>query len=414
MYSVENSSTVLTGHKRLIAVGRGRIRVSSTVLLLGTTSLLTDISSEMVSAVLPLYLVFVSGFSPLAFGVIDGIYQGGAALVRVAAGYAGDRWHRHKEVAVAGYGLSAVCRLALLTAGTALSTIGAIVLADRTGKGIRTAPRDAMISLSTPREQLGTAFGVHRAMDTTGAMIGPLLAFAILAAAPLAFHSLFLVSFCFALVGLAVLVLFVRNPQRGAAAPERPASLRGAAGLLKRGRFRTLLLAGGALAVVTASDAFIYLALQQELDIDARWFPLLFVGTALVFMTLAVPLGRLADRVGRARVFVAGHLLLGLVYASLISPVLGGATLPLCLLALGTYYAATDGVLAAMGSALLPEELRGSGLALLGTSTNIAKLVASIAFGATWSLLGLGAAFTIFGCALAVALAFAAPVLRRA
>jgi MFS family permease len=271
-----------------------------------------------------------------------------------------------------------------------------------------------MISLSTPKDQLGTAFGVHRAMDTTGAMIGPLLAFAILAAAPLAFDSIFLVSFCFALVGLAVLVLFVRNPQKGASAPEKPASLRGAAGLLKRGSFRTLLIAGGALAVVTASDAFIYLALQQELDIDARWFPLLFVGTALVFMSLAVPLGRLADRVGRARVFIAGHVLLGLVYASLITPVLGAATLPLCLLALGTYYAATDGVLAAMGSALLPEELRGSGLALLGTSTNIAKLVASVAFGATWTLFGLGAAFTIFGCGLAVALAFAAPALRRA
>jgi MFS family permease len=211
-----------------------------------------------------------------------------------------------------------------------------------------------------------------------------------------------------------VLVLFVRNPARKPVAEEKPATLRGAAGLLKRGRFRTVLIAGGALAAVTTSDAFVYLALQQELDIDARWFPLLFVGTALVFMTLAVPMGRIADRVGRARVFIAGHLLLGLVYASLVSPVLGDFTLPLCLVALGTYYAATDGVLAAMGSALLPEELRGSGLALLGTSTNIAKLVASVAFGATWSLVGLGAAFTIFGCALALALAFAAPALRRA
>ena len=101
------------------------------------------------------------------------------------------------------------------------------------------------------------------------------------------------------------------------------------------------------------------------------------------------------------------------MYASLISPVLGGATLPLALLALGAYYAATDGVLAAMGSALLPENLRGSGLALLGTSTNIAKLVASVAFGAAWSLFGLAAAFTIFGCALALALALATPALRR-
>src|SRR5215216_7606525 len=156
MYQVQSPTAILRGRARVRAGPRARARVSSTVFLLGLTSMLTDISSEMVSAVLPLYLVFISGYSPLAFGVIDGIYQGGAALVRVAAGMIGDRWRRHKEVAVAGYGLSAACRLALLTAGTALSTIGAIVLADRTGKGIRTAPRDAMISLTTEERNLGT------------------------------------------------------------------------------------------------------------------------------------------------------------------------------------------------------------------------------------------------------------------
>src|SRR5215216_1094044 len=214
MYQVQSPTAILRGRARVRAGPRARARVSSTVLLLGLTSLLTDISSEMVSAVLPLYLVIANGYSPLAFGMIDGLYQGGAALVRVGAGFVGDRWRRHKEVATAGYGVSAACRLALLTAGSSLGAIGAIVLADRTGKGIRTAPRDALISLTTEERNLGTAFGVHRAMDTTGAMLGPLLAFAILAAAPLAFHSLFLVSFCFAVVGLMVLVCFVRNPQR--------------------------------------------------------------------------------------------------------------------------------------------------------------------------------------------------------
>ena len=128
----------------------------------------------MVVTVLPLYLVYVGGFSPLAFGLIDGIYNGAIAIVRLASGYIGDRWRRHKEVAVTGYGISAVCKLLLLGVGTAVSAIGAVVLLDRAGKGIRTAPRDAMISLSTPKEELGTAFGVHRAMDTTGAMLGPL------------------------------------------------------------------------------------------------------------------------------------------------------------------------------------------------------------------------------------------------
>jgi hypothetical protein len=218
MYQVQSPTAILRGRARVRAGPRARARVSSTVLLLGLTSLLTDISSEMVSAVLPLYLVIANGYSPLAFGMIDGLYQGGAALVRVGAGFVGDRWRRHKEVATAGYGVSAACRLALLTAGSSLGAIGAIVLADRTGKGIRTAPRDALISLTTEERNLGTAFGVHRAMDTTGAMLGPLLAFAILAAAPLAFHSLFLVSLCFAVVGLMVIALFVRNPVRGCSA----------------------------------------------------------------------------------------------------------------------------------------------------------------------------------------------------
>jgi hypothetical protein len=301
MYQVQSPTAILRGRARVRAGPRARARVSSTVLLLGLTSLLTDISSEMVSAVLPLYLVIANGYSPLAFGMIDGLYQGGAALVRVGAGFVGDRWRRHKEVATAGYGVSAACRLALLTAGSSLGAIGAIVLADRTGKGIRTAPRDALISLTTEERNLGTAFGVHRAMDTTGAMLGPLLAFAILAAAPLAFHSLFLVSLCFAVVGLMVIALFVRNPVRPVGVASAPPTLRGAAGLLRRGRFRTLLLVGGALAAVTASDNFLYLAAQRQLDVDARWFPLFFVGTAGVYMALAVPVGRLADRAGRAR-----------------------------------------------------------------------------------------------------------------
>src|SRR6478609_5176126 len=202
MYTVSNSTALLRARRRILSSDAAQPRVARTVLLLGMTSLFTDISSEMVVTILPLYLIAVGGFSPLAFGVIDGIYNGAAALVGLASGFIGDRFRRHKEVATAGYGLSAVCKLLLATVGTALSAIGATVLMDRIGKGIRTAPRDAMISLSTPERQLGAAFGVHRALDTTGAMIGPLLAFGLLALAPLAFNSIFLVSFFIALIGL--------------------------------------------------------------------------------------------------------------------------------------------------------------------------------------------------------------------
>src|SRR5690242_13990619 len=170
MYTVESTST-LRRARRAFATGKLRERVGGTVLLLGTCSLLTDVSSEMVSAILPLYLVATLGFSPLQYGIVDGLYQGASALVRLAAGFLGDRLGRHKAVASFGYGLSAVCKLGLAAVGGAWAGLSAIILLDRTGKGLRTAPRDAMISMTAPKEELGLAFGVHRAMDTAGAMI---------------------------------------------------------------------------------------------------------------------------------------------------------------------------------------------------------------------------------------------------
>src|SRR3954471_20555962 len=196
MYSVQSSGALA---RNLTARGL-RKRVGTTVLLLGTCSLLTDISSEMVSAILPLYLVFTLGFTPLQYGVVDGIYQGAAALINLAAGYVGDRWRRHKIVAATGYGLSAVCKLGLAAIGGAWAGLSALILLDRTGKGIRTAPRDAMISLTAPQRDLGLAFGVHPAMDTAGAMIGPLFALGLLALAPDSYHTLFLISFFVALL----------------------------------------------------------------------------------------------------------------------------------------------------------------------------------------------------------------------
>jgi MFS family permease len=416
MYQVSNPTVLLRGHRRLLGRTGSHTRVRRTVVLLGLTSLFTDISSEMVVTVLPLYLVFVGGFTPLAFGVIDGLYNGATAIVGLASGFIGDRWGRHKEVAATGYGLSALCKLLLVAVGTAVSAIGAVVLLDRAGKGIRTAPRDAMISLSTPKDQLGAAFGVHRAMDTVGAMIGPLVAFAILAMAPLAFNSIFLVSFFVALIGFGILVLLVdpRRTAEDAAQPKAPASLHGAMALLKIPRYRAVLLAGGALSLATASDAFVFLALQKKLDLGTSLFPLLFVGSSATYMLLAVPMGRLADRIGRGRVLIGGYALLIGVYVVLVAPLAGWVVLAVTLGLLGTYYAASDGVLMALGSTVVPEEVRGSGLALLGTTTSIARLIASVAFGALWTLLGINTAFACFGAALLAATALAAVALVRA
>jgi MFS family permease len=385
-------------------------RVARNVVLLGLVSLFTDVSSEMVAAILPLYLVYTLGFSPLQFGIVDGLQQGAAALVRVAGGFAADRTRRHKEVATVGYGLSALTRVALLFANT-VQALSAIVFVDRTGKGIRTAPRDALISLSSDRDSLGAAFGVHRALDTAGAMIGPLLAFGLLWLNPGEFDPIFVVSFCFALVGLALLVLFVQN-RPVPVADAAHVSLRSALRLLGRRRFATLAVVAGALAVFTISDGFLFLAFQRHLDFEERLLPLLFVGTAGAFMLLAIPVGKLADRVGRGRVFLAGYIPLLATYALLLLPGFGSVEIALFLLFLGVYYAATDGVLMALASATLPPALRGSGLALLVTATSLGRLLASVVFGTIWTWQDVDTAIVAFAAGLAVAMVVAAVALR--
>lgn len=421
VYRVSNASTLLSGGRRLLARRSSGTKVSRTVVLLGLTSLFTDVAAEMVATVLPLYLVYVGQFSPVAFGFVDGIQRGAAALVGLASGFVGDRFRSHKEVAAAGYGLSAAVKLGLATLGTALSTISALVLLDRIGKGIRTAPRDAMISLATPRDELGAAFGVHRALDTVGAMLGPLLAFAILAVAADAFQTVFVVAFCVALIGVGILVLLVPAPQgrppleveaEGTRAAGR-VSVREALVVLRVARFRALLIAAGALALATASDAFVLLVLHDKLDLELGLFPLLFVGMAAVYMLLAVPVGRIADRIGRGRVLLAGYGLLLAVYGALLTPFDGTLLVVVALTLMGTYYAATDGVLAAFGSALVPQAVRGSGLALLNTTTGVARLLSSIAFGALWTLTDARTAIVVFGAALLLAIGLAALVLVR-
>ncbi|MFD7601260.1 MFS transporter [Streptomyces mirabilis] len=441
--------------------GRRRAAVAPTVLALGAVSLITDVSSEMVTAVLPLYLVTGLGLSPLGFGLLDGIYNGFSALVRLIGGHLADRGGgRHKWVAGFGYALSAACKPLLLLAHT-LTPIGLILAADRTGKGLRTAPRDALISLSSTPETRGRAFGVHRAMDTAGALFGPLVAFLILRATVDGYDAVFTVSFCVAVVGVLVLVLFVPNSVNGArtkpdpdgartksapddarmksapdgartkSAPDgarttatgtapqassgdiapRP-TLRAALALLGRPDLRRVTLCALLLGLATVSDSFVYLLLQRRLGVPDRWFALLPLGTAAAFLLLAVPLGRLADRVGRWRVFLAGHGALLLAYALLLTS-WHGTALPYAVLLLhGCFYAATDGVLMAVASQSVPEELRSSGLALVQTGQALARFVCSLGFGAAWTAWGDRTALTASTVALALCALFAL-TLRR-
>ncbi|MEV4277869.1 MFS transporter [Actinoplanes xinjiangensis] len=392
------------------APGRGRAtRVSSTVVLLGVVSMLTDISSESVASILPLYLTAVVGLSPVAYGFMDGLYQGVSAFVRIAGGYAGDRGGHPKWVAVAGYGASALSRLAMLPAA-GFAAITAVVTADRLGKGLRTAPRDALIAEASDPGQLGRAYGVHRTLDTIGAAIGPLVAFALLAAVPGSYDSIFVVSFAFAVVGVAVLVLFVPN-LRSSAGKARVGVRRMLREISGR-RLRRPLLAASVLGLLTVGDGFVYLALQERDDFAATWFPLLYVGTNVAYLLLAVPLGRLADRVGRGRVLIAGHGALLTCYLLAALPA-GGLGLTIgTLLLLGVFYAATDGVLPALISRLVPAETRGSGIAAAQTAVALTRFASSLMFGVLWTLQGPGASLVVFAALLAVAIAVAAVLLR--
>ncbi|MEU7867208.1 MFS transporter [Dactylosporangium sp. NPDC049140] len=492
-------------------------RIAATVLALGAVSLITDVSSEMVAAILPLYLMLGLHLGPLGYGVVDGLYTGATALLRLVGGYVADRVRRRKAVAAVGYGISAVAKLGLLAAGSSVPLLGAVIVADRAGKGLRTAPRDALITLSTPPDRLGRAFGVHRAMDSVGAFAGPLVAVAVLGASAQSYDAVFVTSFCIAALGVFVLATFVpdhRGPAwlapvagsagsllsppsppaastttipsqkpspaagHAAAGTARPAatttdwsaatatdrsaattahqrtaatagqqaepathehatapataaphgdqhddqhpaavsqrvSPRAAAALLARRDFRFVVLAAAVMGLATIGDGFVYLILQRRHDLAAGWFPLLAVGTNLVYLLLAVPLGHLADRVGRARVYLAGFAALAVVYLLLATSLPGTPVLVLTVALYGCFYAATDGVLMAVAGPLLPEALRTTGIALVQSGQSLAYLASSILFGLAWQLWGPGPALFAAAATAVAALLLVTSILPR-
>ena len=386
--------------------------VGSTVWLLGLTSFFTDVSSEMITATLPLYAMFSLQLSPAAFGLIDGLQQGGASLMRLAGGVVTDRWRQHKAVAAVGYGASAACRLGLLLVGRSPAGLTAITLVDRLGKGLRTSPRDAMISLSTPRAGLAAAFGVHRMLDTLGAMLGPVLAFALLSRTPNGYETVFVASLVLALVGLAILVTFVRNPSIAGDHAE-PLALGSPARLWGDRRIRTMVLSVGGLGAATLSDSFIYLVLQRRLDFNPMYLPLLYVATPAVYMTLAAPMGWAADRIGRGVIVSFGYGALFAVYLLLLMPVAGMPTLVLAIAFMGAYYAATDGVVPALTSAFVDERRRATGLSLVGSASDIGKILSGLLFGWLWSRLDIQLATSVFAAGLLIAVIATAPAFLR-
>ncbi|MDR6688592.1 MFS family permease [Arthrobacter sp. 1088] len=392
-------------------------RLSPVILWLGLVSMVTDVSSESVTAILPLYVTGFLGLSTIAFGFIDGINQGASAIVRIAAGWASDRSGHPKRIALAGYGLSMLARIGFLFPG-GFWAIAAIVTGDRIGKGIRTAPRDALITVSAQPEHLARSFGVHRMLDNIGAAAGPMIAFLVLLLIPNGFSTVFVVSLAFAVIGVAVLGLVVPDLRAdGLKGIEANSGAEQTAGSRKKGPrlfafswshlrepgLGKLLISAGLLGLLTIGDGFIYLVLQDRDSFAVQWFPLLFVGTNIVFLAFAIPLGRLADRVGRVPVFVGGHIALLACYFLAAAPFGGIWSTVGCLILVGGFYAATDGVLAALASQLTPSGKLATGIASAQTVVALSRMTASAGFGVLWYAVGASTAMVAAGALLACA-----------
>ncbi|KJK52096.1 MFS transporter [Lentzea aerocolonigenes] len=382
-----------------LAKSEGRSgKIPATVIGLGVVSLITDLSAEMVTAVLPLYLVYGLGVGYLQLGAIDGLYTGATALLRLAGGHLADRLRRPKAVALFGYGLSALTKLGFPLVGASVAGMGLVIGVDRAGKGIRTGPRDAMITLATPSDALGRAFGVHRALDTAGALLGPLMAFGLLSLLVMDYTSVFAVSFCFAVIAVVVLALFVRQP--AGVAVRRP----GLSWNVVRDReVRRVVLIVALLGACTVGDMFLFVGVQKTSGLPAGVLPLLPLVTALTFMVAAAPVGKLADRLGRWKVFLVGHVVLFLAYVLVAVSWGGWFPASLVLLAHGVFYACTDGVLMAYVGPLVPEPVRATGLAFVQTGQALARAAGAVLFGVAATGMSSGPAFGVFAAVLAVA-----------
>ena len=416
MYGIESIKNALrSNNSALEAPAAAPHAVPRVVIWIGMTSLLTDLATEMVGSVLPAFLFSVLLLPPLMVGFMDGLYQGAAAILRLPTGIWADKYQHHKQVAALGYGMSVVAKVGLLLSlqwGLLIALIG--VGMDRVGKAVRTAPRDVLIAAHAHKDQQGAAFGLHRAMDAVGALAGPLLAFCILAASPENYELLLVVSLVFAVLGYLALQLKVpslkdiprKDLSKVTSAPSA-SSWRMLFQRLKAQRaYWVLLGCATALSLGLVSDGMLYLYLQQSAQVPSSWMPLFYSGTALIFVLLAYPVGKLADRVGAKWIVIGGHALVVLWYLVMlhVPKMVGvGGTL----LVMGFFYAATDGVLMAQAALLLPESVRTTGLALLGALMGLGRMLSSTLFGAMWQWQGQSTAFWVFSVVLAVAVLLA-------
>jgi MFS family permease len=382
--------------------------IPGSVWTLGLVSMLMDISSEMIHALLPLYLVTVLATSVLTVGVIEGIAEATTSIVKIFSGALSDRLGKRKLLAALGYGLAAFTKPVFPMA----TSIGWIVTArfvDRVGKGIRGAPRDALIADLTPAQLRGGAFGLRQSLDTVGAAIGPVLAIVLMAVTANNFAAVFWIAVIPAFLSFALIVCCVRDPDRTVAGPvSAPLSL---AELRRLGAAYWLVVAlATVFALARFSEAFLLLR-AQSIGLSLMLAPAVMLVMNVVYALAAWPSGVLSDRIGRYGVLGAG--LLVLVVADIMLA-FGSSILMLAIAAAlwGLHMGMTQGLLASLIADTAPADLRGTAFGMFNLVTGIATLVASIVAGALWDVGGPVATFVAGAIFAAIALT-AVPAAQR-
>lgn len=356
------------------------------ILSLGLVSLGTDLSTEMSYAVLPIFLKDVLKASPLFIGLVEAVAESTASILKTFSGYLSDRLKKRKFFILAGYGLSAVVKPLLALVQQSWHVL-VVRFADRFGKGIRTAPRDALIADSTPRRFFGRVYGFHRMLDTAGAMLGPALAFAILALSHQNYRLLFALAFIPGLAAIAVILFGVRD-----SAPVSPAPLRFS--LRDVGyRTRMLFLIVGIFTLGNSSDAFLILR-AKDVGISVTLIPLVWLVFNLSYFLWSYPAGIISDRIGRRLTIVFGFLIFSLCYGSL---ALNRSPLAVWIIfaIYGLYYGFTEGNLRAYVADLTPGAIRGTVFGIYNTVVGFLLLPANLIMGILWQRFGFSRALLL-------------------
>jgi len=383
-----------------------RLGISRTVVLLGVVSLLTDVSSEGIYPLIPLFLTDVLHARVPTVGLIEGVAESAASVLRIFSGWLSDVLGNRKWITAVGYGLSTISK-PLFALATSWQQVFGVRFADRVGKGIRTAPRDALIADVTPPESRGISFGFHRAMDTAGAITGPLLVFWLLRSFHAEYRTIFLLSGIPAILGVLILIAAVREPAREAVDRAAVPSLR-----LRNFRrpFKLFLLVATIFSLGNFSDAFLILR-ARDIGIGAAKILLIYVLFNTVEAALSTSAGAVSDRLGRRNVILAGYLVFAAVYAGF-----GLARRPADIWMLfafyGLYQALTRGVQSAFAADLVSVGIRGTGLGAYHMLTGLALLPASLIAGYLWDAVNPSAPF-YFGAGIALIAALLLAVLFR-